>query len=66
MLKHLKDDEQQIVRILKKRKGSCEQGTLRVVTGFSKASLSRLISELEARKIIYKEKRGKKNLIFLK
>ena len=66
MLKHLKDDEQQIVRILKQRKGSCEQGTLRVVTGFSKASLSRLISELESRKIVYKEKRGKKNLIFLK
>lgn len=66
MLNHLKDDEQQIVRILKQRKGSCEQGTLRVVTGFSKASLSRLISELEARKIVYKEKRGKKNLIFLK
>ena len=66
MLKHLKEDEQQIVRILKKRKGSCEQGTLRVVTNFSKARLSRLLTELEERKIIYKEKRGKKNLIFLK
>lgn len=66
MEKHLKEDEQQIVNILKKRKGSCEQGTLRVITGFSKASLSRLLKELEDRKIIYKEKRGKKNVIFLR
>jgi hypothetical protein len=66
VLKYLKEDEQQIVRILKQRKGKCEQGTMRVITGFSKASLSRLLSELEARKIVYKEKKGKKNLIFLK
>jgi uncharacterized membrane protein len=64
--KHLKEEEQQIVSVLKQREGQCEQGTLRVITGFSKAHLSRLLMELEARKIIYKEKRGKKNLIFLK
>ena len=64
--KHLKEDEEQIVNILKRKEGSCEQGTLRVVTGFSKATLSRLLSELEARKIVYKEKRGKKNIVFLK
>ena len=63
---HLKEDEAQIVRILKSRGGECEQGTLRVVTGFSKAKLSGLLMELEARKIIHKEKRGKKNLVFLK
>jgi uncharacterized membrane protein len=66
ILEHLKEDEQQIVRVLKEREGSCEQGTLRVITDFSKAHLSRLLMELEARKIIYKEKRGKKNLVFLK
>lgn len=66
ILEHLKEDEQQIVRVLKQRENQCEQGTLRIVTGFSKAHLSRLISELEARKIIHKEKRGKKNLVFLK
>jgi uncharacterized membrane protein len=66
VLEHLKEEEQQIVRILKQRGSQCEQGTLRVITGFSKAHLSRLLMELEARKIIYKEKRGKKNLIFLK
>jgi len=64
--KHLKEDEAAIIRILKQREGQCEQGTLRVITGFSKAKLSGLLKELEERKIIYKEKRGKKNLIFLK
>lgn len=64
--KHLKEDEQQVIAILRQREGQCEQGTLRVITGFSKAKLSSLLSELEERKIVYKEKRGKKNLIFLK
>ncbi len=63
---HLKEDEKQIVNVLKQRGGQCEQGTLRVVTGIPKASLSRLLMELEARKVVYKEKRGKKNIIFLK
>lgn len=63
---HLKEDEKQIVNVLKQRDGQCEQGTLRVVTGIPKASLSRLLMELEARKVVYKEKRGKKNIIFLK
>ena len=66
ILEHLKEDEKQIVRVLKQRSGQCEQGTLRVVTNFSKAHLSRLLSELEARNIVFKEKRGKKNLVFLK
>jgi len=64
--KHLKEDEEQIVNILKLKEGQCEQGTLRVATGFSKAKLSGLLKELEERKIIHKEKRGKKNLVFLK
>ena len=63
---HLKDDEKQIVNVLKQRDGQCEQGTLRVVTGMPKASLSRLLMELEARNVIYKEKKGKKNVVFLK
>jgi uncharacterized membrane protein len=64
--KHLKEDEEQIVTILKRKEGSCEQGTLRVITGFSKAHLSRLLKELEERKVIHKEKKGKKNIVFLK
>ena len=65
-LKNLKEDEKQVVRVLLMKEGSCEQGTLRIATDFSKAKLSRLLSELEDRNIVSKEKRGKKNLIFLK
>lgn len=64
--KHLKPEEEQIVAILTLKEGSCEQGTIRVATGFSKATLSRILSELEERNVIYKEKRGKKNTVFLK
>lgn len=64
--KHLKEDEEQVVNILKQREGQCEQGTLRVITGFSKAKLSGLLKELEERNVIHKEKRGKKNLVFLR
>ncbi|MBW2996422.1 hypothetical protein KY332_03920 [Candidatus Woesearchaeota archaeon] len=64
--KHLKPDEEQIINVLKLKEGSCEQGTLRIATGFSKATLSRLLKELEDRKVIKKEKRGKKNLVFLR
>jgi uncharacterized membrane protein len=64
--KHLKEDEEQVVNILKQREGVCEQGTLRIITDFSKAKLSGLLKELEERKVVKREKRGKKNLVFLK
>ena len=64
--KHVKDDEQQIINILRLKEGSCNQGTLRVATGFSKAKLSGLLKEMETRKMVHKEKRGKKNLVSLK
>jgi uncharacterized membrane protein len=63
---HLKEDEEQIINLLKMKEGSCEQGTLLVATNFSKAMLSAIPKELETRKIVRKEKRGKKNLVFLK
>ncbi|MBD3310685.1 hypothetical protein GF351_05710 [Candidatus Woesearchaeota archaeon] len=66
MLEHLKEDEKQIIRVLRLKEGSCEQGTLRIATNFSKAKLSRILMELEQRRIVYKEQRGKKNVVFLK
>ena len=63
---HLKEDEEQIINVLKKRGGVCEQGTLRVITGMSKSNLSRIIKELEERRIIKKIKKGKRNIISLK
>ena len=64
--KYLKEDERRIVDILRQREGICSQGTLRVVGNFSKATLSRLLKELEERNVIKKEQRGKKNLVILK
>lgn len=63
---HLKEEEEQIYNILKQRDGSCEQGTLLVVSDFSKPKLSRILMEMEERKIIKKVKKGRKNYIFLK
>lgn len=66
ILAHLTEDEQQIVNILADREGHIEQGTLVIITGFSKAHLSRLLDELQRRRIIHKEKKGKKNVVWLK
>ncbi|MBI2129153.1 hypothetical protein HYU07_02845 [Candidatus Woesearchaeota archaeon] len=63
---HLKEDESQIINILRMKEGRTTQGTLRVITGMPKASLSKLLSELEARKVVHKEKSGKKNIVSLR
>lgn len=64
--KHLKEDERIIVRLLRQREGRCEQGTLCLVSGFSKATLSRLLTELEERGILRKERQGKKNMVYIR
>ena len=64
--KYLKEDEKTVVNILRQRDGICSQSTLRIVGNFSKATLSRLLVELEQRNVIRKEKRGKKNLVILR
>ncbi|MFO8015836.1 MAG: hypothetical protein R6U32_01895 [Candidatus Woesearchaeota archaeon] len=66
MEKYLKEDEKKVVSILRKKGGICSQSTLRIAGDFSKASLSRLLTELEERNVVKKEKRGKKNLVILK
>src|SRR3989344_3670177 len=63
---HLKEEEKLIVNILKQKKGECTQATLVTLTSMSKASLSRLLNELEKRNIIEKEQKGNRNLIILK
>lgn len=62
----LKPEEQKIVNILNQKNGECEQATLRLVTEYPKATLSRILKELEQRGIIKKVYKGKKNLIVLK
>lgn len=63
---HLKEEEEQIISILKRKGGECEQGTLVVVSDFSKAKMSRILKELEERKIIKKISKGKKNIVVLR
>ena len=63
---HLKEEEKQIVRIIEKKEGKIEQGTLVIVSDFSKAKVSQILKELEERKIVKKVKKGKKNIIMLK
>jgi uncharacterized membrane protein len=64
--RYLKEDERIVVNVLKMKHNSCSQATLRVVTDFSKARLSRILAELETRGVVYKEQQGRKNLITLK
>ena len=64
--KHLKEEERIIVRLLRQREGRCEQGTLCIVSGFSKATLSRLLAELETRVIVRKVQQVKKNMVYLR
>ncbi len=63
---HLKEDEKQVIRALKRKDGQCTQATLRVITDLSKAKLSRILSELEERKIVHREERGNKKIVTLK
>lgn len=62
---HLKEDERQIVEILKRKGGMCMQGTLLTIADFSKSKLSEILSELESRRIISKRKKGRSNVISL-
>lgn len=62
----LKPEEKKIINILNKKNGECEQATLRLVTDYPKATLSRILKELEQRNIIKKISKGKKNIIVIK
>ncbi|MAF35528.1 hypothetical protein CL622_00210 [archaeon] len=62
---HLKSDEKEIVRLLRQKGGKCQQSTLVVITGHSKAQLSRMLQEMESRQIIKKTTKGNKNIIVL-
>lgn len=63
---NLKEQESAVVEALKLKEGKADQGTLRVVLGMPKSTLSVILKELETRNVIYKEKRGNKNMVFLK
>ncbi len=61
----LKDDEKRVMEILKERGGMCKQRVIVRETDFSKAKVSRLIKDLEERKLIRTEKEGRTNRIYV-
>jgi flagellar basal body-associated protein FliL len=64
--RYLKEDERIVINVLRMKGNSCSQATLRVVTDFSKARLSRLLAELESRGIVTKVQDGRRNMVTLK
>lgn len=61
----LKEDERKVVEIIKGHGGMCKQREIVRETDFSKAKVSRLIRDLEERRVIKIEKSGRTNEIYL-
>lgn len=60
----LKEDEQAILKIVVENDG-IDQREIQRITGFSKAKVSKILSELEKRGMIRKEQVGRRNKIYL-
>lgn len=65
LLKGLNEDEQKVMRAVKEQDG-ISQSTLRLRTDLHKSKLSIIISDLEKKGLVKKEREGKKNSIHLK
>lgn len=61
----LKDDEKEVLRYVIDREGEVEQREIVDSLDYSKAKISRLVSDLEERNLIEKEKRGRVNVVSL-
>lgn len=60
----LKGDEQRIMRLIIENNGIDQREIVRK-TGFSKTKVSKILSELEKRKAIFKEQVGRRNKVYL-
>ena len=60
----LKEDEQAIMRLILEKDG-IDQREIQRETDFSKTKVSKILSELEKRRVIRKEQAGRRNKIFL-
>jgi len=65
VLKILPEDERKVVSLLIQNNNSLEQNKLVALTGINKVKMSRLITDLENRKIVKKSNLGNTNLIIL-
>jgi|GEM_PF-1117447 len=61
----LKDDEKKVFDIIIQSKGKCKQNTIVHGTNFSKAKVSRILTDLEARGLIEKIRVGRTNRIIV-
>lgn len=60
----MKDDEKTVIELIKGNEGIVQKRLVES-TGFSKAKISKIVSELEKRKIVRVEKVGRRNKLFL-
>ena len=60
------EDEHKVIDVLKDAGGIIKQSVLTEKTGFSKAKISRILSSLEKKGLIRREKRGNRKVVFLK
>lgn len=65
VLKILPDDERKVVSLLIQNNNSLEQNKLVALTGIHKVKMSRLLSDLEFRRIVKKSNLGNTNLVVL-
>jgi len=61
----LREDEKKVIDILKEHGNSCKQKVIVDESGYSKAKVSRLVSDLEARGLLKVERRGRTNILTL-
>lgn len=61
----LKDDEQEVIRYIVDHDGEVEQRDIVADCSFSKAKVSKLLSDLEDRNMVEKQKQGRVNIVSL-
>jgi predicted transcriptional regulator len=63
-IEYMKEDEQLVIREIMQKEG-IDQREIQRKSGFSKAKVSKIVSELENRGLIRKEKIGRRNKLYL-
>ncbi len=63
-IEYLKEDEQLVIRSIMNEEGIAQK-KIQQLTNFSKAKVSKIISDLESRNVVRKEKFGRRNKLYL-